>query len=122
MFYFITQNGKGNYFKVQQNENYPNIRFGGNILILLCIVCSQTHLVFCAILVVGELIEEGLLPPVVPTNRVDVAFHLGEQLMSLKLQGNKTQYQCMILELRSTVLNSHTYTLVRHFKILLSKQ
>ena len=54
--------------------------FGCNILLLVCIVCSQTHLVFCAILVVGEFLEERLLPPLVPTNHVDIAFHLGEQL------------------------------------------
>ena len=40
----------------------------------------QTHLVFCAILVVCELVEQGLFHLVVPTNRVDIMFHLREQL------------------------------------------
>ena len=67
---------------VQQNENDPNIVFGCNILILSCIVCRQTHLFFCAILVVCDLIEQGCFPPVVATNRVDIAFHLGKQLLA----------------------------------------
>ena len=45
------------------------------LLLNLLHCCIQTHLFFGAILVVRELVEEGLLPPVVATNRVNIAFH-----------------------------------------------
>ena len=83
MLHFIAQNGKGNCFKVQQHENDPNIIFGSNIITFFLHCCIQTHLFFGAILVVRELVEEGLLPLVVATNHVYIAFHLGEQLPAL---------------------------------------
>ena len=36
---------------------------------------SETHLLFCAVFVVSEFVEEGLLAAVVPPYSVNVAFH-----------------------------------------------
>ena len=89
---------------------------------------------------VRELVEEGLLALVVATNRIYIAFHLGEQLpaslvifsighslsifagiMSLKLQGNNMRYQCMVSELiilytGETFQNTFVYAIGRFTK------